>query len=88
MSKTNITKVKKPVFDDNLKEGIFSNSVSISLSQREVFLDFKLIGPDEKNVNNLKQKTITRIILTKEHALEFKNVLSKTLKHYEEKGDI
>lgn len=61
--------------------GVFSNVVNLSLSPREVFLDFGLATPEVNGETNVN--LMSRIILTKEHALELRDVLAKTLKVYE-----
>lgn len=64
----------------HMQAGVFSNTAKVNVSQREVVIDFALLEPNVKGSAVL----VSRVILTKEHAVELKNVLAKSLKQYEE----
>jgi len=78
--------VSRPKMHDESKvgAGVFSNIVNLSVTPREVFLDFGLVVPDSLSEKS-KVNLMSRIILTKEHAIEFRDVLNRSLKVYETK---
>ena len=68
--------------ESNVGAGVFSNIVNLSMTPREVFLDFGLGVPDSPSGKS-KVNLMSRLILTKEHALELRDVLNRSLKVYE-----
>ena len=71
----------KVIIPQQLQGGVFSNVARISISPREVIIDFAFVEP---NVN--QAILVSRVILTREHAFELKNLLNKLLSQYEEKA--
>lgn len=62
--------------------GVFSNVVNVSITPREVFLDFG-VGVPDPSTGTSKVNLVSRVILTKGHALELRDVLIRSLKVYE-----
>jgi hypothetical protein len=60
--------------------GVFSNIVNVSMTPREVFLDFGMIAPPTSVLGGEGEVTLVgRVVLTKEHAMELRDVLARTL---------
>lgn len=85
MSKTAQKNEPTPMsINGEIGKGVFSNTVNIACSPREVFLDFGLVAPDGSGGTSVKAALVSRVILSKEHALEFRDVLNRSLEVYEE----
>lgn len=73
---------RPPMLDENrIGAGVFSNIANVSISPREVFIDFGLASP-ELIAGSQKVTLMSRVILTKEHAMELRDVLSQSLEKY------
>jgi len=74
---------KKPNMNINIPEKIqspvFSNVAQISATDREVVFDFAFIQP-----NTNQGIMVSRVVITPEHAKAFRDVLTNTLKRYDE----
>jgi len=73
-------KTLKVIIPHQVQGGVFSNVARVNLTSREVVVDFAFVDP-----NTNEGILVSRVILTKDHAVELKNVLEKVLKSYEKK---
>ena len=67
-----------------IQGGVFSNAARVNITAREVVIDFAFMEPNNPNQAIL----VSRIILTKEHTLDLKNVLERVLKDHEGKKGV
>lgn len=70
----------KMIDRNNVGIGVFSNTVNVSMTPGEVFLDFGLLSPPTTHFGGPDDVSlVSRVVLTKEHALQLLDVLKKTL---------
>ncbi len=72
----------RPQMDDpnQLSSGTFSNIINVSVtSNDEVFLDFGVAIPNTIGKTSANINLVSRIILTKKHAMDLNEVLMKSL---------
>ena len=67
----------------DVQKGVFYNMAKVSANSREVVIDFAFADP----VIPDQALLVSRVILTKEHALELKNVLNNFLDKHEKEVD-
>lgn len=59
--------------------GVFSNTVNVSVTPGEVFLDFGLIAPNTSLFGEEGGALVSRVVLTKQHALNLAEVIRRTI---------
>ncbi len=71
---------RKMIDRNNVGTGVFSNTVNLSMTPQELFLDFGLIAPPTSVFGGENDVTlVSRVVLTKQHALQLRDALTRTL---------
>jgi len=74
----------KPVIDEDVAAGTYSNLATIIAGPGEFFIDFGRVVPGRSEF-----KVFSRIILSPAHAKQFARALADNVRHYEQAhGDI
>lgn len=73
-----VNKALKIYIPEQLRNGVYSNIASVSISKNEVLIDFIFRSPTEANL-------VSRVILPITHAESLEKVLSNLLKKEKEK---
>ena len=83
-TRLNVVKESKVIFPDNL-EILYTNSAFLSISDRDVTIDFGIRRPElSKNANELPPTQINkRIFMSIQHAKVFSEKLKGLIEHYE-----
>ncbi|HVW66248.1 MAG TPA: DUF3467 domain-containing protein [Candidatus Peribacteraceae bacterium] len=77
---TEMPATRKMIDRSDVGCGVFSNTANVAASAHEVFLDFGLIAPPTSIFGGENEITlVTRVILTKEHAIQLRDALSRTI---------
>ena len=69
----------KLVDQSGIGPGVFSNMANVSATPSEVFLDFGLIAPNTSVFGDTNGVLVSRVVLTKEHALNLSEVIRKAV---------
>lgn len=69
----------KLVDQSNIGPGVFSNTVNVSVTPGEVFLDFGLIAPNTSVFGDGSGVLVSRVVLTKDHAKSLSEVLKNAV---------
>jgi hypothetical protein len=75
----NTGKWEKMSDSNNVGSGVFSNKINVALTPRELFIDFGVMLLENPNTMKHKIELVSRVILTREHALELRDILNRTL---------
>lgn len=76
---TNEKKQLNVMIPSDVQKGVFSNVAQVNVSPTEVIFDFAFLQP-----NTNQAVMVSRVILTKEHASQFRKVFNGVMDKYEE----
>lgn len=65
------------VFPDDLKRGVYANSIFVNHTNEEVILDFLIVVPPTGSV-------VSRVVISPSHAKRLVRALAENIKKYEE----
>ena len=69
----------KMVDDKDIGPGAFSNVANVAATKREVILDFGMSVPVYGQGTDTKVVLVSRVTLTKDHAIELRDALTRTI---------